>query len=606
MPYNTGNPVPSTDARDFMDNVQNTDVAANTQELTWTDRLGVARKTFAGMEKDFTDFLAASGFEPEVLEYVDGSPLTVLRPTQLIERSAAPGILYAIKLPSAFPVTLSGIWTTDEAELVIRVDDSLRPELASSSGSAQIGHLGRTVRAKLDEAVSVKDFGAIGDGVTDDTAAVVAARDSAVSAGRVLYFPSGNYALSALDLGFSGLKVHCEATATLTHTGTGKFITFDAGTGLEGYFYDIHLTGYPTLQGNLNTTDLIYIRSSHHMLIDVRARDCDCAVRVDFSVLSRIYINHSVNQAPFSIKTPVNTLVMDKRTRVDAAVEPTTACDVWVVSEGVSGAGLLFEYAQVNHVLGGTSEGNGIGIDVKPNSSGNRFDAVFMEANSVKDISDASSYTEYNNCYAGSAVGSIVGSGYKRRFVGGYIKSLVIDSPAGFTRLVDVNLTGSFADNSINTIRDGCHALGSAISDRPNGVWKAHKGGGDQGGISSAVWTKVTFGSEVEDSLGIYDAASSSVTPMAGCYELTAAVSIKAGVVDSGIYGVAIFKNGARIAEMLQHASGVNQISVTVTCQDRTDGSGVYEVYAYGNGAGLKTIGGHPAESWFCGKFLLQ
>ncbi|GEM_PF-5536073 len=133
MPYNTGNPVPSTDARDFMDNVQNTDVAVNTQELTWVDRLGVSRKTFAGMEKDFTDFLAASGFEPEVLAYVDGSPLTVLRPTQLIERASSPGILYAVKLPSAFPVGLSGNWETDEAALVIRVDDSLRHELANGT-----------------------------------------------------------------------------------------------------------------------------------------------------------------------------------------------------------------------------------------------------------------------------------------------------------------------------------------------------------------------------------------------------------------------------------------------------------------------------------------
>jgi len=140
MPYNTGNPVPSTDARDFMDNVQNTDVAVNTQELTWTDRLGVSRKTFAGMEKDFTDFLAASGFEPEVLEYVDGSPLTVLRPTQLIERASTPGVLYAIKLPSAFPSSLSGVWADDEEKLVIRADDSLRQELAGENGAAMIGH----------------------------------------------------------------------------------------------------------------------------------------------------------------------------------------------------------------------------------------------------------------------------------------------------------------------------------------------------------------------------------------------------------------------------------------------------------------------------------
>lgn len=141
MPYNTGNPVPSTDARDFMDNVQNTDVAVNTQELTWTDRLGVSRKTFAGMEKDFTDFLAASGFEPEVLEYVDGTPLTVDRPTQLIERAATPGILYAMKLPATFPAGLSGTWSTDEAKLVIRADDSLRHELSQPDGFNMVGGL---------------------------------------------------------------------------------------------------------------------------------------------------------------------------------------------------------------------------------------------------------------------------------------------------------------------------------------------------------------------------------------------------------------------------------------------------------------------------------
>jgi len=152
MPYKTGNPVPSTDARDFMDNVQNTDVAVNTQELTWTDRLGVSRKTFAGMEKDFTDFLAASGFEPEVLEYVDGSPLTVLRPTQLIERASTPGILYAIKLPSAFPVGLSGNWAADEALLVIRTDDSLRGELEALGGAGIVGWARQPLAAAINTA----------------------------------------------------------------------------------------------------------------------------------------------------------------------------------------------------------------------------------------------------------------------------------------------------------------------------------------------------------------------------------------------------------------------------------------------------------------------
>lgn len=139
--YNTGNAVGSTDARDLSDNAQNFDKFANGQEHSYPDRLGVQRKSFAGMEADFAEFLAASGFEPVVLQYVDGSPLTVDRPTQLIERVSAPGIMYAIKLPSAFPVPLSGAWATDEEKLVIRIDESLRLALSAGSGAGMVGFL---------------------------------------------------------------------------------------------------------------------------------------------------------------------------------------------------------------------------------------------------------------------------------------------------------------------------------------------------------------------------------------------------------------------------------------------------------------------------------
>lgn len=145
MTFNTGNPVGSTDARDLFDNAQNLDKFVNGQEHSYEDRLGVPRKSVAGMEADFTAFLAASGFEPEVLEYVDGSPLTVDRPTQLIERASTPGILYAIRLPSAFPASLSGVWADDEERLVIRVDDSLRQELAAAGGVTLIGGARRKV-----------------------------------------------------------------------------------------------------------------------------------------------------------------------------------------------------------------------------------------------------------------------------------------------------------------------------------------------------------------------------------------------------------------------------------------------------------------------------
>ena len=73
-------------------------------------------------------------------------------------------------------------------------------DIADADGSDWIGFepdgtgaVARSVESKLRETVSVKDFGAVGDGVTDDTAAIQAA----FNASQAIFFPFGAYKLTA-------------------------------------------------------------------------------------------------------------------------------------------------------------------------------------------------------------------------------------------------------------------------------------------------------------------------------------------------------------------------------------------------------------------------
>ncbi|MHC9142178.1 NosD domain-containing protein [Pseudomonas aeruginosa] len=160
--YATGNQLGSKDPRDLYDNAENFDAAMNDRvNTTWNDRFGVLRPTMKGYEEQFNDWLDAQGFEPGFLVYVDGSPLTVDRPTQLIQRD---GNLYSVKRPASFPVTLSGNWAADEPLLVAQVDRALQGLLATDAGAGMIGYRGRTAQARFDDFVSNLDFGAIADG----------------------------------------------------------------------------------------------------------------------------------------------------------------------------------------------------------------------------------------------------------------------------------------------------------------------------------------------------------------------------------------------------------------------------------------------------------
>ena len=65
-----------------------------------------------------------------------------------------------------------------------------------NGGSTPTGAINRSIQNKLSDYISVKDFGAVGDGTTDDTTAIQNAINSLSSTGGSVYFPTGQYLIS--------------------------------------------------------------------------------------------------------------------------------------------------------------------------------------------------------------------------------------------------------------------------------------------------------------------------------------------------------------------------------------------------------------------------
>lgn len=196
-------PLGSTAAKVLYNNASNMDDAMNSLGPAWTDRFNRLRKTFAGMEMDFQDFLVQSGYQYVGADYIDGVPgLTFTARNQYTVRM---GLAYRLSPSAPIPYVTTGVWATDQTNFVaFELDSALRQDLAVDDnvmkGAYLSGYRGRTVGGRLDDTVNVLDFGADPTGLTDSLAAFIEARDkllidSDYRGGRLL-IPRGYYKMS--------------------------------------------------------------------------------------------------------------------------------------------------------------------------------------------------------------------------------------------------------------------------------------------------------------------------------------------------------------------------------------------------------------------------
>lgn len=144
-----------------------------------------------------------------------------------------------VKNRNGFQVFSSPTCTDRFNDAVVQVDSSDVTFLQAGTGAVT-----RTAQAKMRDTVSVKDFGAVGDGVTDDTAAIQAAIDyagnwSSVAFAKTLYLPSGIYKTTATLLVRPYVNIVGDSMGKTTIKPTissGPALSSDATTGVaEAY-----------------------------------------------------------------------------------------------------------------------------------------------------------------------------------------------------------------------------------------------------------------------------------------------------------------------------------------------------------------------------------
>lgn len=147
--------------------------------------------------QSFIATLAQAVFTLTNFSYVPGTGSLLVFVNGVVQR---PGIDFLETSSTTFTL-LDASYAND---VVLAIGFNYTEAVASSSDAANInytppfsGAVSTTVKLKEAQLVSVKDFGAIGTGVADDTGAIQAAITYCYSNNSVLYWPAGTYLITA-------------------------------------------------------------------------------------------------------------------------------------------------------------------------------------------------------------------------------------------------------------------------------------------------------------------------------------------------------------------------------------------------------------------------
>lgn len=372
---------------------------------------------------------------------------------------------------NAFPATTpysirlrnkAGIEVFYQAEVHDEIADFLA-SLAGPDGAGKLGFsatetypqgsLGLHGQANIaitDAPWNVKNDGSV-DAATGFTTA--GAYISAAGGGRIRV-PAGEYVWSnAPNLAIPFLHLDCDPGVIFHHTGTGPAFKMDAS-AISGGIGCMLITGSPLIRGNANTTDGVYSSGVHHSQFDFEIENVGhSGLHTAWAVCNRYRIRVSPSfrlSPPVFSPMPTCGIYLDKL----AGGQITSACEIFVIAEGIGGYGVWLENAAQNEIFG-TSEGNVGGVHISSTSSGNTID-LDMESNTVEDLQCLGFRNILYNLLSTST--SIVGDvsdptiGQDNLLLGGTYNALTIYADRTVMQDMRVaNNGGAFVDNNSTT-----------------------------------------------------------------------------------------------------------------------------------------------------------
>lgn len=332
--------------------------------------------------------------------------------------------------------------------------------------AAGTGATTRTLQNKLRDTVSVKDFGATGDGSTDDTTAIQAALDSG---NKNIYFPSGIYI--AHDLTVTNTDILMFGTGTIKLKGSNNYPILLATSAHNLKIIDLTFDGNRTVAGTgtfavqlvtttdatfervnfVNTKGGLYLQQSPDTIISCQRSFDFTETQVEITDLShRTRVVNSFFDDNGNMPQALHVIDCEATT-ADLLECLVTGCVVQSVGTPVQFTGAYVKRCEVrgNQLRNNSTSGQGNGIKMDNVGAGCVVDGnyIYFTNYGIIDALTTTVVVYQNNVLNFNPVGTGTGNGFN------------IDSPAILT---DNTVFGGLNDGySFGSLASNCVATGN-------------------------------------------------------------------------------------------------------------------------------------------------